>query len=502
MDWADGTQPLPDAKRFPGFIKDCRHFVAAHEQRLCFPLDSIRYADGTYPPYATEVIYPGMHSDVGGGYPMGDQGKARGGDGELLSQVVLHDLYAAAFAAGAPLMVPEAVLPEGLKHIPPLRVMNPRAEKEFRFNQIIVNRFNAWRTTLGLTDGNEPDQPPSSGPISLNKPLEDVMADQLAWITGWRIERFARGSYANQPFYNLATQTNATNQALQKTKRKADTKQIELNRHNSKKGNNTPTSDIGVAGLPEYEPVIDQQQLREAAIEFEHDYQGWSRSHTSAAGWALDGLMRDTIYLLNDDDEKAEYIRIKAEGEARAQQMFTEIPIKPGHYRVCDAAHQADIVALFDDHIHDSRAWFLHDATSSRELWGDYFRYRMVFFGDHSNKPLTPVVVAGRVVGIALAIGGAYSIRKHGVQGVSALFGAGALGYQVINRVTGQPEPFLPNAMDLLKPTLAIGAVVAQQRKDGAKAEDALRMKLMMDYLGRTGGLVDTVVEKVGAVLP
>ena len=502
MDWADGTQPLPDAKRFPGFIKDCRHFVAAHEQRLCFPLDSIRYADGTYPPYATEVIYPGMHSDVGGGYPMGDQGKARGGDGELLSQVVLHDLYAAAFAAGAPLMVPEAVLPEELKHIPLLRVMNPRAEKEFGFNQIIVNRFNAWRTTLGLTDGNEPDQPPSSGPISLNKPLEDVMADQLAWITGWRIERFARGSYVNQPFYNLATQTNATNQAIQKTKRKADTKQIELNRHNSKKGNNTPTSDIGVAGLPEYEPVIDQQQLREAAIEFEHDYQGWSRSHTSAAGWALDGLMRDTIYLLNDDDEKAEYIRIKAEGEARAKQMFTEIPMKPGHYRVSDAAHQADIVALFDDHIHDSRAWFLYDATSSRELWGDYFRYRMVFFGDHSNKPLTPVVVAGRVVGIALAIGGAYSIRKHGVQGVSALFGAGALGYQVINRVTGQPEPFLPNAMDLLKPTLAIGAVVAQQRKDGAKAEDALRMKLMMDYLGRTGGLVDTVVEKVGAVLP
>ncbi|MDZ5431659.1 DUF2235 domain-containing protein [Pseudomonas fluorescens] len=39
MDWADGTQALPDVGRFPGWIKDCRHFVAAHEQRLCFPFD-------------------------------------------------------------------------------------------------------------------------------------------------------------------------------------------------------------------------------------------------------------------------------------------------------------------------------------------------------------------------------------------------------------------------------------------------------------------------------
>jgi hypothetical protein len=68
MDWADGTQALPDAVQFSEWIKNCRHFVAAHEQRLCFPLDSIRYADGRYPAYAREVVYPGMHSDVGGGY--------------------------------------------------------------------------------------------------------------------------------------------------------------------------------------------------------------------------------------------------------------------------------------------------------------------------------------------------------------------------------------------------------------------------------------------------
>ena len=67
---------LPDERQFPGLIKCCRHFVAAHEQRLCFPLDSIRRPDGNYPLNAEEIIYPGMHSDVGGGYPVRDQGKS------------------------------------------------------------------------------------------------------------------------------------------------------------------------------------------------------------------------------------------------------------------------------------------------------------------------------------------------------------------------------------------------------------------------------------------
>ena len=54
-----------------------------------------------------------MHSDLGGGYPPGDQGKANGdGDSLLLSQIALNEMYAAAFESGAPLKVPEDSLPE------------------------------------------------------------------------------------------------------------------------------------------------------------------------------------------------------------------------------------------------------------------------------------------------------------------------------------------------------------------------------------------------------
>ncbi len=105
MSWADGNQQLPGG----GLVKRCLHLFASHEQRLCFPLESIRRESGGYPVNSVEVIYPGVHSDLGGGYPPGDQGKGTGeNDGLLLSQIALNDLYADAFAHGAPFKVPKS----------------------------------------------------------------------------------------------------------------------------------------------------------------------------------------------------------------------------------------------------------------------------------------------------------------------------------------------------------------------------------------------------------
>ncbi|MDW9256591.1 hypothetical protein C7S16_0831 [Burkholderia thailandensis] len=38
--------------------------MSAHEVRQAFPLDSVR-VDKTYPGNCEEVVYPGVHSDVG-----------------------------------------------------------------------------------------------------------------------------------------------------------------------------------------------------------------------------------------------------------------------------------------------------------------------------------------------------------------------------------------------------------------------------------------------------
>ncbi|SFN37215.1 hypothetical protein SAMN04487858_1231, partial [Pseudomonas sp. ok602] len=42
--------------------------------------------------------------------------------------------------------------------------------------------------------------------------------------------------------------------------------------------------------------------------------------------------------------------------------------------------------ALFDDQVHDSRAWFFYDL--GRELGGSYFAERMLFFGERGRREL------------------------------------------------------------------------------------------------------------------
>jgi hypothetical protein len=97
LDWADGSMGIPSA------IERCVHFAAAHEIRKSFPLSTSR--DGRkYPENCTEVVYPGAHCDVGGGYSPGDQGKATGGRSHLLSQVPLVKMYLESQRSGVPML--------------------------------------------------------------------------------------------------------------------------------------------------------------------------------------------------------------------------------------------------------------------------------------------------------------------------------------------------------------------------------------------------------------
>jgi len=83
------------------YVRRCVHLVAAHEVRGSFPLDTAAGSNGE------EVVYPGVHSDVGGGYAPGEQGKAFSGagidDSAKLSQIALCHMYREALAAGVPL---------------------------------------------------------------------------------------------------------------------------------------------------------------------------------------------------------------------------------------------------------------------------------------------------------------------------------------------------------------------------------------------------------------
>ena len=82
----------------PPEVEQCVHYIAAHEVRQAFPLDSVR-VDRSYPANCEEVVYPGVHSDVGGGYEPDVQGRSN-----LLSCIPLRHMYAKALEAGVPLL--------------------------------------------------------------------------------------------------------------------------------------------------------------------------------------------------------------------------------------------------------------------------------------------------------------------------------------------------------------------------------------------------------------
>jgi hypothetical protein len=121
----DGHGAWASDLRIAPLVAQCVHFVATHEMRNSFPLDSAREGR-QYPPGVDERAYPGVHSNVGGGYRPGEGGKSQGAD-ESLSLAPLRAMHDAALAAGVPLSAKT----------------DPRSGSDFVMSVMLAKRFNA-----------------------------------------------------------------------------------------------------------------------------------------------------------------------------------------------------------------------------------------------------------------------------------------------------------------------------------------------------------------------
>jgi hypothetical protein len=87
------TRPEVVKTRIPAFVEKCTHLVAAHEMRQAFPLTVLatqRFAN---------VVYPGAHADVGGGYGPAEQGRVN-----WLARLALLQMLDEARGAGLKMM--------------------------------------------------------------------------------------------------------------------------------------------------------------------------------------------------------------------------------------------------------------------------------------------------------------------------------------------------------------------------------------------------------------
>lgn len=98
----DGHSGWAKNLRVPPVVGRTVHLLAMNEIRNSFPLDTIW--DGTSLPLnAEEIVYPGAHSNVGGGYRPGESGKSMTSQ-FMLSKIPLRKMYDEAVMAGVPLL--------------------------------------------------------------------------------------------------------------------------------------------------------------------------------------------------------------------------------------------------------------------------------------------------------------------------------------------------------------------------------------------------------------
>lgn len=152
--WADAGSSLRCPSPGPA---QCLHIVSGHEVRRSFPLDSLSYT-GTLAPGCTEIVFPGVHSDIGGGYKPMEQGRGKDKEGaDMLSRLTLATMYRAARLAGVPFKLEDA--PESV-------------QRAFRIDPDLIRTFNAYIAYCANV--------PASGP------LHKLMEQQHKLYIQWR----------------------------------------------------------------------------------------------------------------------------------------------------------------------------------------------------------------------------------------------------------------------------------------------------------------------------
>ncbi|MFC0131973.1 T6SS phospholipase effector Tle1-like catalytic domain-containing protein [Massilia eurypsychrophila] len=134
---ADGHNSWGGRMRISPAVEEVRHFIAAHEMRNSFPVDSIAVLERgkiICPKHFIETVYPGAHSDVGGSYRPGEGGRAFA-PSEKLGLIPLAHMFQHALEKGVPLL-PRCAWPGG-------------QTKDFEIQSSVRESYNHYIKVIG-----------------------------------------------------------------------------------------------------------------------------------------------------------------------------------------------------------------------------------------------------------------------------------------------------------------------------------------------------------------
>jgi hypothetical protein len=278
MEWADTERDL----RVPAEIKRCVHFVSPFEIRRSFPLDSASIGSNLRDGW-DEFVYPGVHSDVGGGYRPKEQGRGFSDSGDdMLSRVSLGHMYREARLAGVPLSVDAPGVTD-------------KAKEAMKVDPRLRDAFNRYLDQCKVGKG---------------KParLQDILWEQTCFHVRWRKLRLD------------------TMESIPSVKRSGEQDRADILSANEELKDEIARLYRGDRSTPFLDQLIEENKDK------------WLVRRAADLKFALMPIVHRAM-----DHREADWVRLQPvwEGKGSHQGQLHE-----------------DVVTLFDEFVHDSRAWF------------------------------------------------------------------------------------------------------------------------------------------------
>lgn len=329
-------------------VESCLHIVAAHEVRSTFPVDSVRI-DGRYPPNVKEYVYPGAHSDVGGGYHRRAQGKT-----DALARVPGFEMYCAALAAGVPFLSLKQLTVEVRNNLIP--------------SENAINIFQAYLSKAKINAG----------------PIDEMMRQHMAFYFRYRYQgrndlfnNACATSYVTRDFYRRA---GAEREFLRDSQQHfiailamvSITLKYKMQNNSSfndflpqpfQKGNDllkiAPVAYAGTVGISRAKVLIDYMD------DGERDRHA-NRVREKLVQWQK--WLNDTLSprLMDADAPERDILRVI--------ETLDDVPL------------DQEIVNFFDDWVHDSMAGLAKDKVNEFLLNGiGLAKFRRIYFGNNGD---------------------------------------------------------------------------------------------------------------------
>lgn len=366
--WADAE----DSLRIHSAVKKCVHLVAPHEIRRSFPVDSVSVGQ-SLPANCEEIVFPGVHSDLGSGYCPLEQGRGVDPTGaDMLARIPLLLMYQNARIAGVPLK---------------LELAGEKVQNKFKVSPTTIASLNAYLKNCSVKEGT----------------LTDIMREQGAMQMLWRKTRRTGSPDSVEKTDSFKRATNFDKNDLHSANLEFEDEIKKLESWISSKGTGFRPKKQAAGFSNKYEKELEEiafwwlesAPLDKSVLEFFDDY-----VHDSHAWFKVDQKFPDSEVMLKNELVKWEAKRKRAIDE------FDRQASSEGATHNFQTAEQLD--GLTDDQRRAAQEFALTGLTprlitTGREsdtlygfaLNGGYLRFRKIYGGadivllSQSTMPVT-----------------------------------------------------------------------------------------------------------------